>query len=126
MTQSRQDIAALEAQRRTAMMAADVRTLDTLFADDLVWIHATARADTKQGLLAAIQSGKTKYLSMDVTDGSLRFYGDTAIVSGIVNMQAEINGEVRPVENRFTIIWVRAGESWRVVNWQSTAVRKPA
>jgi uncharacterized protein (TIGR02246 family) len=120
-----QEIMALEQRRREAMTKADVDTLEELFADDLMWIHATARADTKQGLLATIASGKTKYLSIDCSEETVRFYGSMAAVSGIADMTAEIAGEHRVLQSRFTILWHQQPAGWRVVNWQSTTVRKP-
>jgi ketosteroid isomerase-like protein len=113
----------LDRIRRDAMTKADVATLGELFADDMVWIHATARIDTKAGLLDAIGSGSTKYLSIDVTDETVRDFGDVVLVGGIAAMSAEIKGETRELRNRFTIVWVRRGVSWQVVNWQSTSVR---
>jgi ketosteroid isomerase-like protein len=113
----------LDRIRRDAMTKADVTTLGELFADDMVWIHATARVDTKAGLLDAIGSGSTKYLSIEVTDETVRDFGDVVLVGGIAAMTAEIKGETRDLRNRFTIVWARSGVSWQVVNWQSTSVR---
>jgi ketosteroid isomerase-like protein len=49
---------------------------------------------------------------------------DLAFLSGVAVMKAEIGGNVRDIENRYTIVWQRADGMWRVVNWQSTSVRK--
>ena len=113
----------LDRIRRDAMTKADVDTLGDLFADDMVWIHATARVDTKAGLLDAIGSGSTKYLSIDVSDETVRDFGDVVLVGGVAAMTAEIKGETRDLRNRFTIVWSRRGDAWQVVNWQSTSVR---
>jgi ketosteroid isomerase-like protein len=113
----------LDRIRRDAMTKADVAMLGELFADDMVWIHATARIDTKAGLLDAIGAGSTKYLSIDVTDETLRDFGDVVLVGGIAAMSAEIKGETRDLRNRFTIVWARRDDVWQVVNWQSTSVR---
>ena len=126
MTTTTQDIMALEHERRTAMIAADTATLSRLFADDMTWIHATARADSKQGLLASIESRKTVYQALDCSEETVRFYGPIAIVSGIVDTKAQIGGEDRVLQNRFTILWHQTGLQWQVVSWQSTSVRKAA
>lgn len=126
MTTTAQDIMALEHQRRQAMIAADTATLSRLFADDLMWIHATARADTKQGLLASIESRKTVYQAIDCSEETVRFYGPIAMVSGLADIKAQIGGEDRVIQNRFTIVWHKTDEQWRVINWQSTSVRKAA
>ncbi len=120
-----QEIFALEAQRRQAMIDADVVTLAKLLAEDVLWIHATARPDTRQGLLASIESRKTIYQAIECSEETLRFYGDTAIVSGIADIKAQIAGEDRVLQNRFTIIWFRSAGGWQAVHWQSTTVRKP-
>ena len=126
MSPPQADIMALEHKRRQAMIAVDTATLAGLFADDMLWIHATARPDTKTGLLASIESRKTIYQAIDCSEETLRFYGDTAFVSGIADIKAQIAGEDRLLQNRFTIAWARIAGEWKVVNWQSTTVRKPA
>ena len=51
--------------------------------------------------------------------------GDVALLSGLAAMKLEVDGTARDLENRYTIIWHRTGADWQVVNWQSTAVRRP-
>ncbi|MFI1705023.1 nuclear transport factor 2 family protein [Streptomyces griseoruber] len=114
----------LDQERREAMIRADVDALAQLLADDVMWIHATARVDTKEGLLASIASGKTKYLAIDSSDETLRFHGGIAFLSAVADMKCEIAGETRDIQNRYTIVYAPAGDGWKVVNWQSTSVRK--
>jgi hypothetical protein len=40
------DIDQLEGARRSAMLAADLASLDRLLADELVWVHASSNSDT--------------------------------------------------------------------------------
>jgi ketosteroid isomerase-like protein len=112
-----------ERARREAMIAADVGVLDGLFADDLQWVHGTARVETKAGLLEAIRTGSTRYLSIDVADEQSRRFGEVVLLSGVVMMKLEIGGEDRDVRSRFTMVWHRTGSGWQLVNWQSTPVR---
>jgi len=120
MTDTTGAIRELDIQRREAMVAADLEALDSLFSDDLKWIHATARVDSKSALLTSIGSGSTKYFSIDVEDEEVRVFGKCALLSGIARMKAEIKGEPRTMNNRFTIVWAATDRSWQVVNWQST------
>lgn len=119
------EIVALEHARRRAMIDADVAKLSGLFADDLLWIHASAKPDSKDALIDTIATGKTKYLSIECSGESVRFYGETAIVSGIADMKVQLAGEDRVLQNRFTIVWAHLAGGWKVVSWQSTTVRKP-
>ncbi|MBB6627797.1 nuclear transport factor 2 family protein [Nocardioides sp. KIGAM211] len=123
MTDTASLIRELDAKRREAMVAADVDLLGELFSDDLTWIHATARVDTKKDLLSSIGGGTTRYLSIRVEDETVRTFNGTALLSGIAIMEAEIKGERRDLHNRFTIVWSQVDGSWCVVNWQSTSLR---
>ena len=120
---SSEEILNLEKQRCEAMIGADVPALSQLFADDMVWIHASAKVDGKPGVLNTISTGKTKYLEISCSDQNVRFYGEMAIVGGIADMKLESAGEVRSLKNRFTIHWLKKGSGWQVVNWQSTSVK---
>ena len=118
-----QEILDLENQRCQAMIGADVAALSQLFADDMVWIHASAKVDGKPGVLNTIGSGKTRYLAIDCSEQNVRLYGETAIVGGIAEMRLESAGEVKNLKNRFTIHWLKKAGGWQVVNWQSTSVK---
>ncbi|WP_342619448.1 nuclear transport factor 2 family protein [Rhodoferax sp. GW822-FHT02A01] len=118
------EIMALEHKRRSAMVDADTDTLSQLFADSMVWIHGTARADSKSGVIASIASGKTVYQAIDCSEETVRIYGDTAIVTGIVHSKLKIANEERQLHNRFSIAWANINRQWQVVNWQSTTVPK--
>jgi ketosteroid isomerase-like protein len=118
------DVRAADQVRRQAMIAADVAHLSELFSDDMVWIHATARADTKAGLLESIGCGKTNYLAIDCRDETLRVVNDLAFLSGLAVMRAEIGGEIRDSEIRYTIIWGHCVGTWQVVHYQATYTRK--
>ncbi len=121
-----EDILQLETARCAAMIRADVAALSDMFADDMAWIHASAKVDGKAGVLHTIGSGKTKYLQIDCSEQTVRLYGDLALVGGIADMTLETGGETRTLKNRFTIGWLNDGAGWKVVNWQSTPVRAPA
>lgn len=117
------EIMALDHARRRAMIEGDVAKLGGLFADDMMWIHANARADSKQAFLDSIATGKSRYLAIDCSEETVRFYGETAVVSGIMDIKVQIAGEDRALQNRFTIVWAHLAGGWKVVNWQSTTVR---
>ena len=112
----------LDQTRRDAMIRADIPTLTTMFADDMVWIHGNGRLDTKQGLLGSIGSGRTKYLALDCADETIRFHGGLAFLGGIAAVKADIGGYILEAQNRYTVVWAPDGDDWKVVSWQSTNV----
>ena len=111
-----------EARRCDAMVAADIGALDQLLSDDLTWTHSSARQDTKTSFLAALQAGGTRDLQIRRSDEQVRLHGDVAVVTGVAHMRANINGEERQLRNRYTNVWAKTDEGWRMIAWQSTAV----
>jgi hypothetical protein len=49
--------------------------------------------DTKATWLQAMQSGKTKYKSVNCTDRKVRVIGEVALVTGRAAIEAEIGGQ---------------------------------
>lgn len=114
------DVRVADARRREAQIRGDVEELSQLFDDDMLWIHASGKIDTKSTLLATLQSGKAKYLSIATKGDSVRIVGDVAFLSGVVTIKAEMGGIERDLEHRYTVAWSGHSGDLKVVNWQST------
>jgi ketosteroid isomerase-like protein len=50
----------------------------------------------------------------------VRFYGDTALVTGKAAIEAEVNGQPRSMRLVFLDAWVKTPQGWKFVAWQST------
>ena len=57
MADNGQKIIDLDKKRMHAMAQKDIATLKALLSDDLVYTHSSARLDTKQSLIGAMESG---------------------------------------------------------------------
>jgi ketosteroid isomerase-like protein len=112
-----------ELDRARAMISADVEALSDILGDNLVWVHSSARIESKSDVLRTLSARATRYLSIELDDLVVRLHGGVAVVTGLASMHAEIAGTQRALRNRYTAIWAREGESWRMVSWQSTALR---
>ncbi|MCS5735730.1 nuclear transport factor 2 family protein [Herbiconiux daphne] len=119
----KQTILELDLKRREAMISADVESLSQLLGDELVWIHATGKLDDKGTVLKAIGEGATVYERITVEDETVRFFEGVALVTGMASMTLVSRGARKELENRFTIVWAPAGDSYQAVNWQSTSLR---
>jgi hypothetical protein len=121
-SQAEAAVRAVERSRFDAMIARDVRALDTLLADDLTYTHTTGRVDDKRALLADLETGRLVYDSIVPADVRVRVYGHTAAVTGTARMQVRANGTVLRFSARFTELYVDNGGRWRLAAWQSTRV----
>jgi uncharacterized protein (TIGR02246 family) len=116
------ELSSLEDRRCAAMVGADATAISTLFDEDLVWTHSSARTDTKKSFLTALTAGSTRYIQIKRIDEAIRVHRNLAVISGIADMLVELNGDRKQLRNRYTNVWVRRDGSWKMTAWQSTAV----
>jgi hypothetical protein len=105
-----------EKQYADAMVKADAGALRRLLADDLSYTHSNALIETKDDVLKAITSGKTKYKSIDFKTSNIRQYGDTIIT----NHQMVFAQPDRTTNVYVSMVWVRQPDGWKLVQRQAT------
>jgi ketosteroid isomerase-like protein len=115
-----QTIIDLDRKRMAAMAQKDVATLRTLLADDLIYTHSSARLDTKQSLIGAMESGATVYTGVDPSDVVAQDLGDAVVLTGTCRIQVSSNGKANAFTVRFTDVYANKGGNWQMVTWQST------
>ncbi|MEQ1811302.1 MAG: nuclear transport factor 2 family protein [Terricaulis sp.] len=113
MVQSADDL------RCKVMLAADVNGMDELFADDMVWVHASGGIDTKASMLERFGQGVMKYHALERTDITIRVFGDAAVAIGTVTIDGEVGSVRKKINSRFTGVWVKEGDRVRLASWQS-------
>lgn len=110
----------LDKKRMTAMGQRDAATLNALLSDDLVYTHSSARQDTKQSLIAAMESGATVYTSVVPSEVKAQDCGDAVVLTGIARISVNSNGKPNSFGVRFTDVYAHKGGRWQMVTWQST------
>jgi ketosteroid isomerase-like protein len=115
-----QMIIELDRKRMVAMAEKDVATLNAVLADDLVYTHSSARLDTKQSLIGAMQSGATVYSSVEPSDVVAQDCGDAVVLTGVARISVSSGGKPMKFGVRFTDVYAKRGGQWQMVTWQST------
>lgn len=115
-----QMIIELDKKRMTAMGQKDIATLNELLSDDLVYTHSSARLDTKQSLIGAMQSGKTVYSAVVPSDVKAQDCGDTVVLTGVARISVNSGANAMNFGVRFTDVYANKGGRWQMVTWQST------
>ena len=115
-----QMIIELDKKRMTAMAQKDIATLNAVLADDLVYTHSSARLDTKESLIGAMQSGATVYNSVVPSDVKAQDCGDTVVLTGVARIGVNSGGNAMNFAVRFTDVYANKGGKWQMVTWQST------
>ena len=115
-----QTVIELDKKRMSAMTQKDIATLNDLISNDLVYTHSSARLDTKQSLIGAMEAGKTVYTAVVPSDVKAQDCGDTVILTGNARISVNSGGNAMNFGVRFTDVWANKGGQWQMVAWQST------
>lgn len=94
-------------------------SLSEIFSDGLMWIHASGRIDDKASMLEQFAAGNIRVFQLDRSEVVIRIYGKTAVVTGSVEMDAEVNHVRKSQKSRFTGVWFENDGQTRLVSWQS-------
>ena len=116
------DVIAADDRRFQAMMKQDWATLDASLADDLVYVHSSARVESKGEHVGNLKAGKPYYRGASPRERKVRVRGDVAIVNGVSDMHVENAGKEQRFTIRYLAVYARAGQAWRMIAWQSTRV----
>jgi hypothetical protein len=120
MADNGQMIIDLDKKRMDAMGKKDIATLNMLLADDLIYCHSSARLDTKQSLIGAMESGATVYNSVEPSDVKAQDLGSAVVLTGIARIRVTSGGKPNAFGVRFSDVYANKGGKWQMVSWQST------
>ncbi len=122
MTDDAQTKAVLKADaaRRAAMIAGDVEALGALLHEDLIWTHSSGKTDGRASFLDGIGSGAVRYLALETEGVEVLSRGDVFVCHGLLTGRASRDGVEKALVNRFLNVWVREGDRFRMIAWQST------
>lgn len=98
----------------------DADTLQALWADDLEVDVPRMPVMTKTDVLSFARSGRMKFSHYATSDIRVRIYGDTAVVSGRLQRTRTLNGKELSDDWRFTKVYVRQSQQWRVVSFHAS------
>jgi ketosteroid isomerase-like protein len=113
-------IIALDKERMQAMADKDVDKLRQLLCKGLVYTHSSARLDTKESIIGAMESGATVYTSVVPLNVEAQDLGDVVVLTGNAQIKVTTGGNDLDFGVRFTDVYQNQDGSWRMVAWQST------
>jgi ketosteroid isomerase-like protein len=116
------EILACEAELRQAQLTGDVATLDRLLDDGLVFTSFDGTLASKSDDLALHRSGRLRITRMEPVDRHIVHLGTTSVVSVLMNAAAIVDGAPVTADMRYTRVWHKRPEGWRVVAGHMSAV----
>ncbi len=108
-------ILAVEDQLRDAMLAGDVAVLDKLIDDDLMFVSHLGEVVGKAQDLEMHRTRRLRITSMTPSDRRIQRLGDATVVSVRVHTTAVIDGSAVEQTFRYTRVWHRRADGWKIV-----------
>lgn len=115
---------ALEDAFNAAMVSNDVARIAACISDDWVLITPEVGPVSREGMLAAIASGTLTHATMTKDIGSVRVYGDTAIVSGRGQNTGTFRGQPISADEWITDVYRLVEGRWLCVLTHLTPVAR--
>ena len=122
-SQEAKEVLAVEEARTTALDNSDIAALECIMADDVTYIHASGKVDTKKTYLDAIRSGQLHYISWQPLHLNVRVFADAAVIDGEYVVRVT-DSRVQPTPFDISIfiltVYQRRNGRWQQIAWQST------
>ena len=115
-----EDVGAAHAGWWEALVAADEAALDTLLPDDWFYYGPGGESTTKAELLEHLRSGQLKYDSITDATPLIRLHGQTAIVTGPVDIAIHWDGQPIHGGLNYTADYGCTVPRWHQLAYQST------
>ncbi len=104
-----------EAALRQAQLVSDVRELDRLVDDALVFTGPNGAVYGKQDDLEAHRRGLIRITQLQPSEERIQRFGHIAVVSVRMEMTGTFEGVAFAGPFRYTRVWRATGDSWRIV-----------
>lgn len=108
---------------RKAMIDADKAGLEAILAPELSYGHSNGKIEDKAMLVKAISTGESDFVTMELTEQTVKIAGKTAIVRH--KLAGDVNDGGRPGSVKLLVlqIWQKQGAAWKLLARQ--AARQP-
>jgi hypothetical protein len=98
---------------------------ESLLADDYLGIAVSGRIYDKKGTIELFRFGRVHTRTLEISDRTVRVYGNTAIATVTRHLSDTMDGIPRQEQHRCTKVWVKRDSQWQVVSFQATKLAAP-
>lgn len=122
--EAKKEVAAAESAFHQAVLAADIKKLESLLDDTFIWTHRDGEQMTRQQVLDELRSGQLKYSKLE--NETIAAYGESAVVRGTTSMRQRSSfrdsktGDANPSTAFYTLTFVNKDGDWKAVAMHST------
>jgi hypothetical protein len=110
-------------QLRKAMVDADGAALDKLTSSELSYGHSSGKVQTKKEFVDDLVSGTSDFVSIDLTEQTIKVVDNTAIVRHILSAATNDKGKgAGTVKIGILLVWVKNKAQWQLLARQAVKI----
>lgn len=121
-TKTETAVAAAVENLKQAMISGERTALESIAADQLTYGHSSGKVEDKAAFVEAIASGKSDFVSIDLTEQTITVSGDVAIVRHKLSAQTNDGGNPGTVKLAILTVWKKQGKAWKLLARQAVKV----
>lgn len=104
---------------RKAMVEADSVTLMTIVRKEVSYGHSSGRVEDKAAFIASLTSGRSDFVSIDLSDQTVQVVDKTAIVRHTLTANTNDSGKPGNVKLSVLTVWEKEGRKWTLLARQA-------
>lgn len=105
-----------------AMINGSSKELYSITSPNLSYGHSSGAVDNQLLFVEKISSGKSDFISIDITDQSVRIVGNTAIVRHKLSAVTNDQGKPGQVQLSILLVWQKHKNKWLLLARQAVKV----
>lgn len=107
---------------RKAMIDPDKAMLEEIAATDLSYGHSNGLLEDKAAFVDALVSNKSDFVSIDLSEQTIKIVGNTALVRHKLAAQTNNGGKPGSTKLSILLVWQKQKGSWRLLARQAVKI----
>ncbi|WP_331346223.1 nuclear transport factor 2 family protein [Cellvibrio sp. UBA7661] len=104
---------------RQAMIDGDGKALRNLSAPQLSYGHSSGVMEDQEAFIEKISSGKSDFVTIDLTNQTIRISGDTALVRHDLKADIKDGGVPNTIHLGILLVWQKQSGDWKLLARQA-------
>lgn len=106
-------------QMKQAMLTGQRSSLEEIASEKLSYGHSSGKLEDKAAFVESIASGKSDFVSIDLTNQTIVVSGKTALVRHQLHAKTNDGGKPGEVHLGILLVWQLEGKQWKLLGRQA-------
>ena len=104
---------------KQAMISGNQSDLEAIASADLSYGHSSGKIEDKASFVKSIASGASDFVTIDLTDQTIKVKGKVAIVRHKLAAKTNDNGKPGEVKLGIMLVFTKEGKDWKLIGRQA-------